>query len=358
MMELKILNSVLHGELKPWKFNVNNTRRIIEVVRSAKTIAPIKNAELRSQLSSLLQDYPSLLKISLEETKNDNTLLQFAYCKPQLPAATNPSTQYYHLLINAEALRIYNTFIQKAINWTEEIDLKYQVGKILNSAKVLAQQTSNEIRERSLSKVPDGNVDVVHYALYFLKQNLIALYFSIQETYKPFVSSVTTIEDFYSLDLLEPVPSEIPFEFTQHTTVRDVGVKEYTGTQETISFGFKEDVEKLKTVINQLVFQIDLINQDVSNVDELLKLFTAKTFVPGAVQIRLGCETKVFRYVVDKLKPVFKELTLANIERSKAFLSKQEGTPITANNLSVSGSKSAVEPKDKTTIDKIFKHLQ
>lgn len=357
-MELNVLNSILHGELKPWKFDVNNTKRIIEVVRSAKSISPVTNADFLTQLSSLLQEYPLMVAHITAETKKDATALKTLSWKAELPSATTPASQYYLLLINAETLRIYNAFAQRAEQWTEEIDLKYQVGKLLNNIKVLAQQTSTELKERQFETVPDGTSNIVHFSLYCLKQSLIALYMSIQEAYKAFVHSPTSLEDFYQLDLLEPLPTTIPFEFTELSTATKEDTEEYNDRQETMSFGFKENVENLKTVINQLTFQIDLVNQDVSTIDELLKLLTAKSFVPGAVQIRLGCETKVFRYVVDKLKPAFKELTLANIERSKAFLSKQEGNPITANNLSVSGSKSAVEPKDKTTIDKIFKHLQ
>jgi hypothetical protein len=349
-MEIKILDCILHGQLKPWKFNTANKRRLVEIIKSAKA-----DANILTRLQSLLQDFPALQKLTAEEESPSN--LQTLYFQPQLPAFKDPETQFYFLLITAEAQRIFDVMLHRSTDWKEPVDIIYHVSKTLNNIKILAVQSAEELIERSLTTIPDEQSDLNHFALYYLKHSLIALYFSIQEAFKENLQQTTSLDDFYLLDIQEPLSNLLPLKYVG--PVSEVEQKdEYQDTQETVFFGFKEDIEKFKTVINQLSFQVDLINQDISTVDELIKLLTTRSFIPGAVQIRLGCETKVFRYVVDKLKPAFKAFTLANIERSKAFLSKQEGTPITANNLSVSGSKSAVEPKDKATIDKIFKHLQ
>lgn len=106
-----------------------------------------------------------------------------------------------------------------------------------------------------------------------------------------------------------------------------------------------------------MCYQIDLLNEDVTSADELIKAFTAKSILPGAVKIQLGCETKHFRYCIDKFMPFFNNLTLANIEKSKIFYSKKD-TLIKANNLSASSSKNKIEPKESANIDKIFKQLQ
>jgi len=68
-------------------------------------------------------------------------------------------------------------------------------------------------------------------------------------------------------------------------------------------------------------------------------------------------ETRLFRYTIDKFQPYFNGLSLANIAKSKLFYSKKD-TLITANNLSASNSKSKIDPKEKSTIDKIFKQMQ
>jgi hypothetical protein len=344
-VELNVLNSILHGELKPWKFDVNNKKRIIEVVRSAKSISPVTNADFLTQLSSLLQEYPLLVAHITAETKKDATALKTLSWKAELPSATTPASQYYLLLINAETLRIYNAFAQRAEQWTEEIDLQYQVGKLLNNIKVLAQQTSTELKERQLNTVPDGTSNIVHFSLYCLKQSLIALYMSIQDAYMPFVSLPTTIEDFFLLDLQEPFDEDLFQQEEQE--VGNTGAKKF-------SFGFKGDKDALKTVLTQLTIKLDLVNEKYSKVDDLLQLLTAKEIVPGAVVIHIGCETVEFQYIAEGLKTVVKKFTPANIGKSKSFKSKND-TVISAQLLYSSNIEA---PKRKEEIDNILKYLK
>jgi hypothetical protein len=159
------------------------------------------------------------------------------------------------------------------------------------------------------------------------------------------------------LDLEELLSTVQQLEYVGPPAADEKGSPEYNGNQEAIHFGFKDDITKLTTVVNQLCHQIELLNDDVTSADELIKALTAKSILPGAVKIQLGCETKHFRYCIDKFTPYFNTLSLSNIEKSKIFYSKKD-TLITANNLSASGSKNKIEPKEKANIDKIFKHLQ
>lgn len=344
-MELNILNSILHGELKPWKLDGNKSKPIIEAVRSAKSITAATNVDLLSQLSFLLKDHPLLLKHITEETKNNNTPLQTPHWKVELPNATTPITQYYLLLINVETLRIYNTFKQKAEKWTEEIDLKFRLGKLLNNTKVLALQASTELKERDFASYSGESSDLTHYALYCLRQSLVALYMSIQEVYKPFVSSPTTIEDFFMLDLQEPFVEDL-FQHEEQEIDNTANKK--------FSFGFKGDKDALKTVLTQLTIKLDLVNEKLNKVDELLQLLTAKEIIPGAVVINIGCETVEFQYIAEGLKKVVKKFTPANIGKSKSFKSKND-TPISAQLLYSSNIEA---PKRKEEIDNILKYLK
>lgn len=348
-MEIKILDSILHGQLKPWKIDAINSRRLVEIIKSAKA-----NDNIFARLQSLLQDFPLLQKHLSEDTNTSN--VQPLYFKPQLPSYKDPATQFYFLLITAEAQRIFNEISHRRKNWTEQVDIVYNVGNTLNNVKVLAVQTAEELKERLLTDVPNDQSDVIHFALFYLKHNLIALYFTIQEAFKDSLQQTTSLDDFYLLDLKEPMANMLPMEFVSPATEQEEETKP-TSSQEKIAFGFKDDVQKLTTVINQLCHQIELLNEDVTEADDLIKILTAKSFLPGAAKIQINCETKHFRYTLDKLKPYFNDLTLSNIERSKVFYSKND-TLITANNLSASNSKNKIEPKEKSTIDKIFKHLQ
>ena len=53
-MEIKILDSILHGELKPWKLDISGNKRFTELVKTAKAVSPTTHAELHKQLSALL----------------------------------------------------------------------------------------------------------------------------------------------------------------------------------------------------------------------------------------------------------------------------------------------------------------
>lgn len=355
-MEIKVLDSIMHGALKPWILDTTNTRRFTELVKAAKAASPKTMAELQSQMTALLADYPQLKKVLADTTITNDRLKPLPY-KAALPKYVDPITNFYFLVITAETLRVYNSILLKAASLTELVDIQYQINKVLNSIKVLAKQTAAELIERDFTTDPNEQSNHLHFALHYLKHSLIQLYFSVQHSFENSLQHTTSLEDFYVLDLELPLSSIQQLEYIGQQEPASKQNEEYTESQEAICFGYKDDIEKLKTVVNQLCYQIELLNDDVTSADELIKAFTAKSILPGAVKIQLGCETKHFRYCIDKFMPYFNSLSLANIEKSKIFYSKKD-TLITANNLSASGSKNKIEPKEKATIDKIFKHLQ
>jgi hypothetical protein len=347
-MEIKILDKILHGRLKPWKFSIT-PRRLVDTIRAAKT-----QKDPIARLETLLQDFPLIKKIIADEGIPSN--LQPLCFQPQLPAFNDSATQYYSLLIDTEAQRIFNVMLQRSSAWELPVDVNYHVSDTLRNIKVLAFQSAEELNERNCTTVPGDQSDLIHFALYYLKHTLVALYFSIQEVFKDSLQQTISLDDFYLLDLQELLNTMLPLDFVAPMKLEE-DKPEYTGKQYKICFGFKDDVEKLRPVINQLCHQIELLNEDVTHADDLIKILTVKSFLPGAIKIQINCELKQFRYTIDKLQPYFNDLSLSNIERSQIFYSKKD-TLITANNLSSSNSKGKIEPKEKSTIDKIFKQLQ
>jgi len=355
-MEVKILDSIIHGELKPWKLDTTHTRKFTELVKAAKAASPNTNAELLSQLNGLLADYPNLQKILNAESSNNNTVLRKHLFNMELPNSKDAVTRFYYLIITAESFRVFNCMLQESINWTELVDIRYQVNKTLTNIRVLAKQTATELTEQGFTTAPDENSNHIHFALYYLKHSLVQLYFSVQQPFKESLKQGTTIEDFYILDLEEPLTNMLPMDLIEQPTEKETN-DTAEASQDKIFFGFKDDITKLQTVINQLCFQIEFLNEDVTEANDLIKVLTAKSILPGSVKIQIGCETKHFRYTIDKFQPYFHGLSLANIAKSKLFYSKKD-TLITANNLSASNSKSKIDPKEKSTIDKIFKQMQ
>lgn len=352
-MEVKILDSIIHGELKPWKLNTTNTRRFTELVKAANAASPDTNAALLSQLTALLADYTALQKILLEET-TDNEPLQSLLYKTDLPKYKDPITTFYYFVITKETLRVFNAVLQQAANWTELVDIRYQVGKTLTNIRVLTKQTTTELQEQGFTTVPDEQSNFIHFALHYLKHSLIQLYFSVQEVFKNSLKQVTTLEDFYVLDLELPLSSLQQLELIEQANDSKAAASENSISQDKLTFGFTGDKEKLKVVIGQLCQKIDLLNDEKTSADELLAVFTSKDLEASTTKVYLNCETTQFRYIIDRIALQFTNLTLKGIEKTKAFYSKK-GTLITAQNLSAG---KVDNPKEKGTIDNILKQLQ
>ncbi len=347
-MELRILDSIMHGVLKPWKLDTSNNKRFTELVKAAKKVNSSTCRELHTQLSGLLADYPTLQKVLETEIPIEKTLQPLCF-NINLPMYDNAVTNFYYLVITLETQRIYNRVLEYSKIYTNQIDFTYQTGKVLNYAKVLATQVSIEIDLMGFSGTK-AQVDASNYAIYCLKHSLIQLYFSIQEQYKDSLEETTTLEDFYLLDLQESLSGMLPLEKI-HLIEKDKSNQEI---QEKLSFGFNEDIVKLRTVINQLCVKIELLNDEVTKTDDLISILTAKNILPGSVKIQIGCETVQFRYVIDKLKPYFNSFNPKNIGLAACFYSKK-GTLIKPQNLYTN---KISHPKEKDKIDNIIKQLQ
>ncbi len=351
-MEIKILDSILHGELKPWKLDTSSTRRFTELVRTAKAVSPTTNVELQKQLTTLLSDYSTLQKwLAADTTTTDTTVLQQFIYNIDLPECSGPVTHFYAAIISAETLRLYNSFMQQSVNWSTSIDIPFQTNRLLNSLKVLTQQTVAELRERNFTTAPDEQSSFIHFTLYYLKHNLIQLYFSIQGSFKDSLVQVTTLEHFYSLDLEESLSALPNLEYAIAPSEQYALKKP---KPQKLTFGFNGKKEKLNAVVNSLCTQIELLKESVSPADMFIQILLTNDIKPGNVQIHLDCDNKNFRYVIEKLSPYFNSLSLVNIEHSKSFYSKK-GTLLKANNFSKARS---FDPKEKATIDNIFKQMQ
>ena len=346
-MELRILDSIMHGVLKPWKLDTSNNKRFTELVKAAKKVNPSTCIEQHLQLYNLLADYPTLQKVLETELPSEKTLKPL-YFSTGLPMYNNAVTNFYFLVITLEAQRIYNRVLGFSKIYTSQIDLIFHTGKALKYAKVLAKQASIELDMMGFSGTA-AQVEASNYAIYCLKHSLIQFYFSIQEQFKHRLEESTTLEDFYLLDLEEPLSGILPLEKV-HLIENDKSNQEI---HKKLSFGFNEDIGKLRTVINQLCIKIELLNSDTKT-DDLITILTAKNISPGSVKIQIGCETVQFRYIIDKLKPFFNALNPQNIELSACFFTKK-GTLIKAQNLYTN---KISHPKEKDNIDNIIKQLQ
>ncbi|MBS1925345.1 MAG: hypothetical protein JST57_05030 [Bacteroidetes bacterium] len=347
-MEIKIFDSILHGELKPWTLDTTDTRRFTALIRKAGEVSPSTNAEIQNQLAGLLQDFPILHNwITAQEFPNNK--LQSLVCTAQLPDSTSPVTRFYATIISAETIRLYNAFINYPADWNKEIDIPFQTGRLLNSLKVLTKQTNEELKERGFTSEPNSQSHYTHFALHYLKHSLIQLYFAIQKYFEKELPAVTSPEDFYSLDLEEDLSNMLPLDFP----TSDRSDKQTKKTKK-LSFQFTGNPEKLKTAINQLCRHCELVNESINTQEQLFTVLTSKDLRKDAVKITIGCETTQFRHILEALKTYFSNFKFSTIEHSGVFISKN-GTPITAQNLYAS---KIDNPKTKEEIDSIINQMK
>lgn len=350
-MEIKILHSIIHKELMPWRSDLPANKLLAESIKKAGTKNPANEKELMQQLKALLSNHAELVAWLDKQPQDSNNSLVQQYCIINLPAFTDTITKFYSLVISKECDRVFNTFLTRSAKWTNPTDINYHTNILLKNIKTLTSQTIKEIKERGFEETVDAPANHVSFALHYLRLSLLSLYFSVQEITKNSLEQTITLDDLYLLDFNQPV-SVLPVMECHNEADNEPG--ENKGKQENLSFGFKGVPEKLKTVISQLCRELELLNQTKSSQEELFKVLTAKKLTPSSTQIYIGCETAQFRYVLDKFKIVFTNLKFTSIERTAIFYSKN-GTLLKAQNLSASKIEN---PKTKETIDNIFKHLQ
>jgi hypothetical protein len=237
--------------------------------------------------------------------------------------------------------------VHASVNWKHPIDQEYQVTKALRDLKVLAQQANEEWNENKQLDIENE----LAYPLKVLKLHAISFYFSLQETFKHYLKSTITLEDFYTLELLE-LPQNITS--LNRAPLYDKGFNKSVASTDTLKFDFNGDKQKLASVIFQLCQEINLINAALCSQKDLNEILTSKKIVPGKIKIYLDCETTQFRHIIDRFKPFFKSLSLVNIEKSNSFFTK-DGGELKAGNLR---SSKVPDCKQKKEIDQIINQLQ
>jgi hypothetical protein len=329
--EPTLFDNILYNNLQPWLCSNNPDEKFAPLLSEIETIYP------ESQF-----------------------MYEIGFYRP-----FNHKTKYYKKLIINEA----NSYCNKIINLVNEdknIKLqKYWINDTLNNKM--------QTRLKDIGKIIKGkdyqlvyinprktsfNIDTEHktdtYIIQLLKQALIKAYLEIQQPFKKIIADSLLIEeDFYTQFLFEPIPDVKFLKEIPEVVIVEEGEEEFQPKK--LSFGYNEtSTEKLQNICRLLIIKVDFLNDNLTSEKDFVEVMTSKDLIESDKQIHIGCETTQFRYIVDKLKPLFTDLTLSNIEKSKSFFSKN-GVVITASNLSRNKHH---DPKQKETIDRIFKEVQ
>lgn len=199
-MKITILDSILHGPLKPWLQKLGASDRFTQVLSKAVATTPVTYYQLQEQLEILLQDYPSLLKYLKEEEVSEPSiqLIEHFY-EINIPQHSNSFKQFYYLVYLQEALRYFNALIIKVEVLQLQDDKDYQVAKALSAIKVLTIQVNDVLKDYETDLPENENI---RYALTATRFILIVLFFEIQ--------------DFFSLTIEDPIQPKFFFQNYLH----------------------------------------------------------------------------------------------------------------------------------------------
>jgi len=318
-MEIKIFNSILFGSLKPWLIDAANAKHFAENLKHAGSKIPATEFELLQQLKILLQGKGDLIAWLNQQPADKNMVLLEPYYFTDLPAFNDTLSKYCSQIIGLEAMRIFNRFKAYSETLDNNIDIIYNTNMLLSSIKTLIKQTIEEIEDRGFEETPDKSNSLVTFTLNYLQHSLTVLFLSIQEINQEHLEQIFSPEDFHLLELEQPLSTmqEIhfmlpdPLEKTQHKS-----------KPEKFTFGFKSDNALLKKVIVELTNHIQLVDREFCNPEDLFNLLISKNIVQNTAVIHIGCETTQFRFILDKLKLHFHNLTLSTVGNSRLFKSK------------------------------------
>jgi molecular chaperone GrpE (heat shock protein) len=272
-------------------------------------------------------------------------------------------TEYYQKYIVSET-NAYCNQIKDLIDNSEDLKLKkYWYNDTLNKKlQTRLKDIGKLIKERNYDiafinpQKSAFDIDADHktetYIIHLLKLGFIKIYLEIQALYKHLSSDMEYIEaDFYTRFINEPAPEYNNLKRIKQISKEKAAPKLY----KKLTFGYNQtSTDILKNICKSLILKIDFINEDLTTVQDFISVMTSNNLTTIDNQIHIGCETRQFRYVVDKLQQYFSSFTLSNIDKSNLFYSKN-GNKITATNL----SRNKIDnPKEKETIDRIFKEMQ
>lgn len=345
-MDFRILNSIVNGELKPWLIDIQE-RTLKNILRQANKMPANTLQEVANKLTHLLQPFSSLQKAITVNNRKEIKMQEF-YCTPI--EADNLLQHYYKSLIDAELTHYYNETIANPFITDYKLDVPFQIGeKSLKGIAVLCNQANNELIERGFADT-GPYMDITHFALTYLRNGLLALYFSIQEPFNEYLNIVySDVQDFfiYCLDNAFSITLNKIQVSTEITSIAKSDNKAF-------SFGFKGDIADITKLIKVLCVHKNLLDEEVTKPETFIELLTTSDINCKSYKIKVGCKTNLFTYIVECLKKTSPKLTFANIDRCNYFFSENDA-PIKQSLLSNSKSNNPISKQAKAEIDKIFK---
>lgn len=292
------------------------------------------------------KDFSELLLITKENDKASNAVFSLNFKRP-----LSDKKKYYSIIIFNDTQKMIEGFIKEFPQNAIKEELIFSYNSLYRKIDKYLKSIARYINENN---IPNDLKSDHSHILNYLKFSVIQLMLELQEQYGQHSTyelyDVDEIHEKYfgiqtninCISKLENVKPNIPAKSKK------------TIINKSVSFGFiYEDPIKFKHTLRKLSLRIDMINENYSSIDEFFVLLTSNDYTQLETKVHIMCQTTQFSYVINRLKPYFKNLTPSSIENSQKFYTKTN-TIIKANNLHK--NKTDI-PKDKSNIDNILEQL-
>lgn len=334
-MNIHILDSFLHGSLKPWLLDFRDIKAIGEKLRRANEYDPDSMESIKNILFHLLSDQKELIPIL--ESINISTELNLPYYNVDLPVAFDLPSTFISKLINVESLMYFNEVLSNPFITDPDLDIPFQIGeKCLKPLLIIMEKTKESLEEENLDLSERRSFEnITHFTLVYLHNTAVSLYFSIQHEYLPYLN--IQYQDESDLFLYKFGNVDAPVNLIKSNN----GLSTVTKTRNTqiigkkLSFSFSGDKKKLEDVVKSLCVQVDFLNEGLTSQSAFIEAFVSKDLSLLSSQIHLNCATNLFPIIQQHFRSFAPNFKDATIEKSKLFYS-QNGTMLNAQNISKS----------------------
>ena|SRR5690554_5602883 len=290
--------------------------------------------------------FSELLTNIKENNKAPNAVFNLDFKRP-----LSDKKKYYSVIIFNDTQSMIEGFKKEFPSNAIEEELRFTYNSLHKKIQKYLKSIAQYIKENEITE--DLNSDL-SYIINYLKFSAIQLLLELQDQYGQFATS----ENYKPNEIHEKY---FGFETDINCISKPENVKQRkpakpkkTIINKNISFGFVyEDPSKFKRTLRKLCLRIDMINENYTSIDDFFLLLTSNDYTKLDIKVHVMCQTTQFSYVMNRLKPYFKNLTPTSIAKSERFYTKTN-TLFKAGNLYK--NKSEI-PKDKPIIDNILEQL-
>lgn len=359
-MELHLFTSILTGTLKPWANGIEGNRfysnSVTPQLVNSKDfdIFQLELKRILGKSHEVFQSDSFEIYLTQNQTK-ESFAIQFPLLTFPEPSAQSAMERFYFPIIKNESYRLFQRLFDSFSRDILRHDRTLLINTFYSNLKLMLIQVGNSMDQITSNSAESYNV------IYFLQNTIIRMLYETHLTYSDYLLSLPLDEyQIFHEILSTDVPSSFLDSIKPTNNLKEVIFKISNvnlkfdlkkNAIDAFSFGYVGDRDKLAKLLYALNKEFEMLHGN-STADEMFSVLTSKNLDDINIKIYLQCETKQFRYIIDKLKPNFQNLKLSSIEKSAIFYSYNDpNNPLKAQNLSSSKSHAV---KQKDLIDSLF----